>query len=115
MNHSISINTAQQINLFDFNGDDDQFKPTFTLFEQKIIDALEEAGSAGLTTKQLQKKHARNATGAITGLRQKGVNIISVPLGPVFDPDRGCVVKNTVKFVLGSPRLINTKPAATLH
>lgn len=115
MEHSISINNAQQISLFDFNDHDDQFKPTFTLFEQKIIDALEEAGSAGLTTKQLQEKHARNATAAITGLRQKGVNIISVPLGPVYDPERGCLVFNTVKFVLGSPRFISPKPAATLH
>lgn len=113
MQHSISINPAQQISLFDFN--DDQFKPTFTYLQQQIIDALEDAGSAGLTTVLLQEKHARAASAEIRRLREKGVNILSVDRGPVYDPGKGRMVFNTVKYVLGSPRYINPKPAATLH
>lgn len=114
MNHSISINTAQQINLFDFNDHDDKLKPTFTYHQQLIFDALEEAGSTGLTTQEL-KRLCNTPAADIKRLREKGVNIVSIDRGPVFDPDRGCVVNNTIRYVLGSPRFISPPSAATLH
>lgn len=105
MENSNSIKSTQQLNLFEQEG---CTVPALNLFEQSIFTAIEQSGTTGMTTQDLRGL-ARNPTAAITALREAGCNIISIPLGPVFDPVMQRTVRNTVKYVLGSPRFISPK------